>query len=102
MLCRDVLPAIHTSEHVQRIPLWSGFNKAVNPKTDTYTSVAYVPIIEAKPSDPSTVYSTMVKCQDMTNALGQKYSVQTMDQQLYAVAQHVKWHLPEKFQIHFL
>ena len=38
----------------------------------------------------------------MTNALGQLSAVQTFDQQLYAIAQQVKWYLPEMFQNHVL
>jgi len=42
----------------------------------------------------------MSKCKDMTLRLGQANAVQTMDQQLYAVAQQVKWTKPEEFQNH--
>lgn len=34
----------------------------------------------------------------MASALGKHYMVQTMDQQLYAVAQQVKWSEQETFQ----
>ena len=82
---------------------WSdtGFNKSLGQKQDTYTSVVYAPIIDVKSSDPATVYTTMVRCKGISNAPGQKYSIQTMDQQLYTVAQ-VKWHLPDRFKHHIL
>ncbi len=41
-------------------------------------------------------------CHDMTSALGQEYSIQTMDQQLYAVAQQVKWAAGDEFADHSL
>jgi hypothetical protein len=33
----------------------------------------------------------MKKCLDMTNEAGQEHAIQTFDQQLYAIAQQVKW-----------
>ena len=42
-----------------------------------------------------TVYTVMEKCREMSVALGQQYSVQTMDQQLYSIAMQVMWGLPE-------
>jgi hypothetical protein len=46
-----------------------------------FSIVTYAPIIESKPNDMSTVYTTMKKCVDMTKAMSQKYSVQTFDPQ---------------------
>jgi hypothetical protein len=56
--------------------------------------------VDAKPADMATVYTTMSKCKQMTLALGQPCSIQTFDQQLYAVAQQVKWHLSKDFESH--
>ena len=55
----------------------------------TVNFVAYPPIVDAKPTDIATVYTTMKKCVDMCNKAGQTYSIQTFDQQLYAIAQQV-------------
>jgi hypothetical protein len=38
----------------------------------------------------------------MSTAVGQGCSVQTVDQQLYAIAQLVKWSMSEKFESHVL
>ena len=102
ILNRDLLPIPCPLESDPQIPLWTRFNKALTPTAVTYTSVAYTPTVQAKPSNTATVYTTIIRCKEMTNALGQKYNVQTMDQQLYVVAQHMKWHLPEKFKDHIL
>ncbi len=60
-------------------------------------------IIDAKSSDVSTVYTTIKRCRDMISTLGQECSIlQTMDQQLYAVAQQVKWTVGEQFAGHIL
>jgi hypothetical protein len=55
------------------------------------TVVAYPPIIDAKPNDMATVHTAMKKWLDMTNEAGQEHAIQTFDQQLYAIAQQVKW-----------
>ena len=60
--------------------------------------MSYAPIIESKPNDMSTVFTTMKRCVDMTKAMGQVHSVQTFDQQLYAIAKQVEWAITETFR----
>ena len=61
--------------------------------------VGYAPIVYAKPSDMSTVYTVMKKCTEMLHALGQSFLVQTMDQQLYCIAKQVMWNLLDELDI---
>ena len=63
----------------QMIPFWTGFNHNLSRKRTNYTAVTYAPIIDAKPSDMTTVYTTMRRCKDMCAALGKRHVVQTMD-----------------------
>ena len=51
----------------------------------------------AKPSDPSTVYTSMIKARAITTAAGQEYTLYTADQQLFKVAVHIIWDNPEEF-----
>ena len=51
--------------------------------------VAYPSMIDAIPTDMSTVPTTMQKCLDMSMDAGQEHAIQAFDQQLYAIAQHV-------------
>jgi hypothetical protein len=44
----------------------------------------------------------MKKCVEMCCKAGQQYSVQTFDQQLYAIAQQIKWSRPLEFQNHII
>ena len=60
----------------------------------TNTTVACSPIIDVNPIDMATMYKTMRKCKDMSAELGQHHSFQTIDQQLYAFAQHLKCFFP--------
>ena len=50
----------------------------------------------------SAVYTVMEKCTEMSYAVGQSFSVQTMDQHLYCIANQVMWYLPDEFNNHTL
>lgn len=104
LLPRDILPLPENLVHLkyQVIPFWTGFNHTLSEPKSSCTNVSYAPTINAKPSDMETIFTTMKKCRSMTDKLGQEYAVQTMDQQLYAVAQQVKWSIPDQFPKHFI
>ena len=59
--------------------------------------VTYPPIINAKPTDMSTVLTAMKKCLDMSMDAGQEHAIQAFDQQLCAIAQQLKWSRPDIF-----
>ena len=85
------------------MPFWSGFNSSLlELPSATYTAKSYPPIIDAKPSDMATIYTCMKRNKAMSQELGQKWSVQTMDQQLFAVAMQVKWTNQEEFEDHYI
>jgi len=67
-------------------------------KRPDVTVLAYPPIIDAKPTDFSTVPTAMKKCLDMSMDAGQEHAIQTSDQQRYAIAQQVKWSRPVIFE----
>ena len=71
----------------QIVPFWTGFNHNLSRKRTSYTAVTYAPIIDAKPAGMATGYTNMRICKDMRAAFGQRHAFQTMDQQLYAIAQ---------------
>lgn len=83
------------------IPEWSGWSTA-QARSQGHspahkTQIIYHPLIMAKPSDPSTVYTALVKAREITAAAHQAYTVFTADQQLFKVAAHIKWENPEEF-----
>ncbi|CAC5361987.1 unnamed protein product [Mytilus coruscus] len=86
----------------QMVPFWTGFYKRLSDVKSEFSFVAYAPVIDAKPSDMATVFTTMKQCLDMSKRAGQQYALQTFDQQLYAVAQQVKWSMPDVFQSHII
>ena len=96
------IPVNFTPDQPQRVPFWTGFKSCVSEYKSEFSVVSYAPIIESKPNDMATVYTTMKKCIDMTKAVGQKHSIQTFDQQLYAIAKQVQWSQPDVFRDHII
>jgi hypothetical protein len=103
-LSRDIenFPMSVTDVECQVIPFWTGYNSSLSEYRPEYSVVSYAPIVDAKPSDMSMVYTTMRRCQEMTKSLGQAYSIQTFDQQLYAIAKQVEWAKQDTFKTHIL
>ena len=101
LLSRGVIPLPpelqDAKESDQIVAFWSGYNALFSETTQTPSTAVYAPIINAKPSDMATVYTTLLRGRDMSKQLGQQSSIQTMDQQLYAIAQQVKWAFPQEF-----
>ena len=82
---------IHSEIMTQAIPFWTGFHFLLSKKRPDVIVVAYPPIIDANPTYMSTVFTTMKKCLDMSMDTGQEHAIQAFDQQLYTIAQQVKW-----------
>jgi hypothetical protein len=72
------------------------------PNTESFSLASYAPIIDSMPTDMATIYNTMEKCVELCCKAGQQYLVQTFDQQLYAIAQQIKWSRPLEFQNHII
>ena len=103
LVSRDVIVfPIHSEIITQAIPYWSGFHCLLSEKMPDVTDVAYPPIINAKPTDMSTVLRAMTTCLDMSNYAGQEHAIQAFDQQLYAISQQVKWSRSGIFEPHIL
>ena len=86
----------------QKVPFWTGFNSMLSEKTNTVTIASYAPVIESEPADMATVYTTMRKSKETAITLGQSHAIQTLDQQLYAIAQQVKWSMPNEMKENIL
>ena len=89
------------SSEDDQTPAWSGWNtmqcRLQGHAPATKSHIVYHPLLMAKPSDPSTVYTSIIKARDITRAAGQKYTILTADQQLFKVAIRIKWNEPDEF-----
>ena len=61
----------------------------------------YTPLIDLKPSDPSTMMTAMVEAERLAQLTGQTHTIFTADQQLYNVLVDIKWAYPARFK-HFI
>lgn len=60
-LCDTIpLPTNVAYNATQTIPFCTGYNASLAEKTPTRRVATYAPVIDAKPADPSTVYTTMI------------------------------------------
>ena len=75
----------------QMVPGWSGFNAAVTSNTPIPSVVGYCPVIEASPTELSTVYTLLKRSVQMGRKLGQAEVIIVMDLAIYAKAQEIVW-----------
>ena len=81
---------------------YAGFNTkhfresgtSLKPKNKTM----YTPLIDMKPSDPSTVMTAMIEARRLTNQAGQPHTIITADQQIYRVLIDITWAHSEQFR----
>ena len=65
----------------------STLSTSLKPKNKTM----YAPLIDMKPSDPSTVMTAMIEARRLTNQVGQLHTIITADQQVYRVMVDITW-----------
>ena len=58
------------------------------------TTIAYMPLIDMSPSDPTTIKTAMIQAKKISSSNGQEFLVFTCDQQLYRVSLQVLWDDP--------
>lgn len=84
----------------QPILFWTGFNSVISENKAICSTITYARVVDTKPSDMATIFPTMKRCFDMSRKLRQVNFIQTSDQQLYAIGQHVKWSSSHTFSSH--
>ena len=62
------------------------------------TKILYQPYIDEPPTDPSTILTAMEDAEKIANDAGQKYTVFTADQQLYAIVLNIISCNPERWE----
>lgn len=85
----------YVSSHV---PPWSVYHSILNMnKHDTDPSkIAFNPIIMAPPTDPSTVFTTLLRLKETANTLGQEHIPVFFDMGLLCKALEVTWSKPDE------
>ena len=77
------------------VPEFGGFNTmrtrekqaTIKPKTNA----VYLPLVDMNPTNSSTIMTAMVEAEQVTNQIGQEYTLFTNDQQLYKITVGIIW-----------
>lgn len=81
---------------------WSGFNKKIARTSDADEKPAstylFGPVVDAPPSHPDTVLTSMCYFQKSMMNLGMKYTHLSPDMQLFIVASQIKWNDMARFK----
>ena len=88
-------------ESTDQFPVWPSFQRALSKCEDNKPSVsqvAYNPIIMAASSDPSTIYTVMLRLKEAANSLGQRHLPLCFDMGLYSKAAEIKWSRPKELE----
>lgn len=75
----------------QIIPQWTGFNKITDNSDGIPTFKGYFPILPYVASEYDTLWTVMLRCQDLTSHLNIENTVITFDQALYCKAKELEW-----------
>ena len=59
-------------------------------------TVQYLPLIDHAPTDPLTVLIAMIEAEKQTEIRGQKYTILTVDQQIFAIVLNIIWTDPNR------
>lgn len=74
------------------LPGWTGFNCMLEKDNiPPLTTIQYLPVLEANPTDFSTVNAILTKSLDICKKLGLKEIVLVFDQAIYSKAQQIRW-----------
>ena len=73
------------------LPSWTGCNQALSEVSHTVSKIGYLPVIDASPTDRSTVNAILERSLTLADALNLSSVVLVMDQAVYAKAQEIHW-----------
>ncbi|PIK44379.1 hypothetical protein BSL78_18773 [Apostichopus japonicus] len=73
------------------IPGWTGFNTYLSTKIPQRSVIAYLPVLNASPTEMDTVQTTLTRSLKYADSLGQDVMVLVFDQAIYAKAQQIRW-----------
>ncbi len=73
-----------TNDNAQIIPAWSAFNTVAENNVPRQSTVGYCPVIDASPTELSTVYTVLKRSVNMADQLDQHDVVVVFNQAIYA------------------
>jgi hypothetical protein len=76
---------------------WSVFNDRLISEATKATVIGYGPIFPESPTDPNVVEHSIEYCMNVSNKMGQEFTVLTCDQAIYEIALALQKKRPEKY-----
>ena len=74
------------------IPGWTRFNTMLyNHEIPNVSRVGYLPVIDATPTEYSTINTILIRSKEIADKLELKYAVLVFDEAVYAKVQQVRW-----------
>ena len=86
-------------QHEQSVPGWTAFNAlASKGNIPAQSTIAYCPVVNASPTEISTVYAVLSKCHVRCSRAGLPYTIVVADQAIYAKALEVVLQRPAELK----
>jgi hypothetical protein len=73
------------------LPGWTGFNTLLCKEIPDVSRVGYLPVIDASPTEYSTINAILERSKEIADKLELKYAVLVFDEAVYAKIQQVRW-----------
>ncbi|CAH1225893.1 unnamed protein product [Diabrotica balteata] len=70
---------------------WSGFHKRTVEDKSHVTTYGYLPVLPHVSSEYDTVWTVIIKCNEIAKELNNRYTVLTFDQAIYYKAKELQW-----------
>ena len=86
-----VLTKMVCASDEKTLPGWTGFNTMLHDKIPDVQSVGYLPVINASPTEYSTINEILKRSKIIAEKLNLKYAVLVLAEAVYAKIQHVRW-----------
>ena len=80
------------------LPGWTGFNTMLDNKEHDISKVGYLPVINASPTEYSTINAILTRSKEIADKLQLKYAVLVFDEAVYSKIQHIRWKEPEFYE----
>ncbi|XP_028410493.1 uncharacterized protein LOC114533190 [Dendronephthya gigantea] len=76
------------------MPGWTGFNTMLHDEIPDVSRVGYLPVIDATPTEYSTINEILKRSMDIAETLHLTYAVLVFDEAVYSKVQHIRWKEP--------
>lgn len=82
------------SSDPHKLPGWTGFNRKISTSLPTKSAIHYLPLIEASPTDMSTINAILERSVNIADLLELDHVVVIFDQAIYSKVQQIRWTNP--------